>query len=79
MWAATNRYRVRHHLAVAPAVFRAISRPLLGPISLPLPQPDRETTNELDQAREQLAVLPASGLHFVKLLANRVETGVEII
>jgi hypothetical protein len=50
VWAATNHYRVRHRLAVAPVVSRAISRPLLRPTSLPLLHPDRETTDELDQA-----------------------------
>jgi hypothetical protein len=50
VWAATNHYRVRHRLAVAPVAFRTISRPLLRPTSLPLLHPDRETTDELDRA-----------------------------
>ena len=41
MWAATNHCQVRHRLAVAPVTFRAISRPLLRPISLPRVQHDR--------------------------------------
>jgi hypothetical protein len=42
VWAVTNHYRVHRRLAVAPVVFRAISRHLLRPASLPLLQPDEK-------------------------------------
>jgi hypothetical protein len=42
VWAATNHYRVHRRLAVAPVMFRAISRPHLRPTSLPLLQPDEK-------------------------------------
>jgi hypothetical protein len=38
----TNHYRVHRRLAVAPVIFRAISRLHLRPTSLPLLQPDEK-------------------------------------